>query len=424
MNLRAKASHIIFQVIVEGRSLSDSLANLVTKDSRDSAFIQAICYGVCRFYERLAAILQLLLDKPLKEKDRDIYCLLLVGLYQLSEMRVAPHAAIAETVNATKVLKKPWAKNLVNAILRQYQRHPELSANIQQKEAEFAHPLWIIKKIQKAWPNDWEAILTANIQHPPFSLRINQKKTSRDNYLRHFHQAHVIAETDSGMILPEPVPVETLPGFSAGEVSVQDGAAQLAAGLLNLKPGLKVLDACAAPGGKTTHILENESSIQLTAIDHDEKRLDSIRDNLKRLELTADCLCNDASTPQEWWNGVQYDRILLDVPCSASGVIRRHPDIKILRREEDIAKLAAVQAKLLDAIWPLLAPGGLLLYATCSIFPEENSDLVQAFLETHADAREERIESGWGKKCLVGKQILPGMHDMDGFYYARLNKMR
>lgn len=421
MNLRADAAKILYQVLFEGRSLA-----IAHTDPRDRAFIQAVCYGVCRCYHRLNAILQLLLEKPLKDKDQDIYCLLLVGLYQLSEMRVPAHAAVAETVAATQQLKKSWAKGLVNAVLRNYQRRQtELTEKLQDNlQAFYSHPNWIIKKIQTAWPLDWESILLANNQHPPFALRVNRRQLSREQYLTKLVGAHPIPETYSGIILEKPVDVQVLPGFMVGEVSVQDGAAQLAAELLDLQPGQRVLDACAAPGGKTTHILELASDIELLVLDKEAERLQTVADNLKRLQFSAQCICSDAGAPSLWWDGRAFDRILLDVPCSASGVIRRHPDIKILRRAEDIAKLVAEQKRLLHAIWPLLMPEGLLLYATCSIFPEENSEILQRFLAEQTDAREEKIQSTWGKECTVGKQILPGMHGMDGFYYARLKKIK
>ena len=426
MNLRAKASQVLFQVIAEGRSLSDCLSQTLSTDARDQAFIQAVCYGVCRWYDRLDAILQILLEKPLKEKDQDVECLLLVGLFQLTDMRVPAHAAVAETVAATKQLKKIWAKNLVNAVLRNYQRRANEINEIIQKnpQAVYSHPSWMIEKIKTAWPVEWEAILTANNQHPPFALRVNQKKITREKYLSQLQNARAIPETTAGIVLEQAIDVEKLPGFSEGFISVQDGAAQLAAELLDLQPGQRVLDACAAPGGKTTHILEQGVNIDLIALDQDETRLQTIRDNLNRLQLSATCVCSDAGEASQWWDGKPFDRILLDVPCSASGVIRRHPDIKILRRAEDIAKLVVEQKRLLNAMWPLLKPGGMLVYATCSIFPEENSDILQTFLAEHHDAREQEIVSDWGKISPVGKQILPGTHDMDGFYYARLIKLK
>ncbi len=430
MNLRAIAATILCEV-TEGASLSDALPKQMgkIKDLRDQAFLQAICYGVCRWYYRLDAILHLLMDKPLKPKDQDIYCLLLIGLYQLIEMRVPPHASVAETVDATKAFKKNWAKGLVNAVLRQYQRHAlEITQVIQKKEnAVYAHPAWMIDRVKKDWPEDWQAILTANNQHPPFSLRVNQTKISREKYIEKLLMQHMaaqpISETMSGILLEEACDVTKLPGFSSGDVSVQDGAAQLAAELLSVQPGERVLDACAAPGGKTTHLLEAQPKLQtLVALDHDAIRLESVKNNLERLKVHAELVCADAGHLEQWWDGTLFDRILLDAPCSASGVIRRHPDIKLLREPGDIFALSKEQTRLLSALWTILKPGGLLVYATCSVYAEENSQVLSAFIAAHSDAKEEKIKAEWGKECVIGRQILPGMHSMDGFYFACLRK--
>ncbi len=429
INLRMLAARTVYQVLVHGRSLSDCLPETLTRvhDVRDQSFLQALCYGVCRWYYRLDALAHSLLEKPLKLKDQDIHCLILVGLYQLTEMRVPAHAVLDETVSAAQAFKKPWAKGLVNAVLRSYQRSVvELNEKMQQSLVTlYAHPQWIIDQLQKNWLLEWQDILTANNQHPPFALRVNQKHISRERYLEKLTannmSARIMPETQAGIILEQPIGVQDLPGFLIGEVSVQDGAAQLAVELLELKPGLRVLDICAAPGGKTAHILELQPGIELVAVDRDEKRLQDVRNNLARLQLLATCICADAND-KEWSKGQLFDRILLDAPCSASGVIRRHPDIKILRRATDIAKLVHEQTRLLNTAWGLLKPGGLLVYATCSILPEENRTVLQAFLMSHKDAAEEKIRVNWGKACAIGRQILPGMHDMDGFYFARLSR--
>jgi len=429
INLRMLAARTVYQVLIHGRSLSDCLPDALTRvrDARDQSFLQAMCYGVCRWYYRLDALAHSLLEKPLKLKDQDIHCLILVGLYQLTEMRVPAHAALDETVSAAQAFKKPWAKGLVNAVLRSYQRSAaELNEKMLQTLVTlYMHPQWIIDQVQKNWLLEWQDILTANNQRPPFALRVNQKYISRERYLEKLKStnmnARIIPETQAGIFLEQPVDVQDLPGFLIGEVSVQDGAAQLAAELLDLKTGQRVLDMCAAPGGKTAHILELQPDVELVAVDRDEKRLQDVRNNLARLQLLATCVCADAGD-REWSDGQLFDRILLDAPCSASGVIRRHPDIKILRRATDIAKLVHEQTRLLNAAWDLLKPGGLLVYATCSIFPEENVTVLQAFLTSHPDAVEEKIRMDWGKSCAVGRQILPGMHDMDGFYFARLKR--
>lgn len=426
MNIRAAAARVICDVLT-GSSLSDVLPNALQQftDPRDQGFLQAVCYGVCRWYFRLACVLDLLLDKPLKEKDSDIHALLLVGLFQLMEMRVPEHAAVAETVAAAKSFKKIWAKGLVNAVLRNYLREAEnLQKKIQKNpQAFYSHPKWLMIMLSKDWSTDWEAILTANNQHPPFALRVNTGKISRDQYLQNFADAAAIPETRAGIVLTKPVDVVSLPGFAEGHVSVQDGAAQLAAELLNVSDGMRVLDACAAPGGKTTHILEMSPALtELVAVDDDEKRLQSLHENLKRLQLAATVKCADVGDVNSWWDGKPFDRILLDAPCSATGVIRRHPDIKLLRRADDIAKLAKEQMRLLTALWPLLKTEGMLVYTTCSVLSEENEKNLQAFVAAHADAKEVKINASWGKESSIGRQILPGMHGMDGFYFACLRK--
>ena len=431
MNIRGVAARVILQVIGEGKSLTESLPPALTRFSehRDAAFLQALVYGVCRQYYYLAALLEVLLDKPMKSKDQDIYALMLVGLYQLIDMRVPAYAAVAETVEAVNSLKKPWAKNIVNAVLRNFQRREEeLHAMLAQNPAAYyAHPEWLIALLEKAWPQEWEDILYENNLPPPFVLRVNARRQSRDEYLEKLRGASIeaaaIPETGHGILLSEAMDVMELPGFSAGEISVQDGAAQLAAELLQLEPGLLVLDACAAPGGKTTHIAEIAPELaELYALDSDSDRLQIVRENLHRLHLSARCVTSDAANVQQWWDGKLFDRILLDAPCSASGVIRRHPDIKLLRRQSDIPTLAAEQFRLLNALWTTLKVGGLMLYATCSVFPAENTEVLTDFLATHKDAQEEKITAEWGRECSIGRQIFPGMHGMDGFYYALLRK--
>ncbi len=428
--IRLVAARIINDV-TEGRSLSDCLDAALPslKDSRDRGFVQAVCYGVCRFYTRLDVILSHLLQKPMSAKDGDVHALILVGLYQLMAMRIPEYAAVTETVNATEKLNKSWARGFVNAILREYLRSKDRVEREIQNDAEalYAHPEWWIDAIKKAWPDQWQAILDANNQHPPFSLRVNQQMQTREQYLLTLlekeYAAAPILETQSGIILDVPMAAESLPGFSAGHISVQDGAAQLAAEIMDLKPGLRVLDACAAPGGKLTHLLEVEPQLAtVVAVEKDKSRIKSITENLHRLNQEAVCLCEDAANVKAWSNGKEFDRILLDAPCSASGVVRRHPDIKLLRMESDIAEFAKEQSRLLNALWPVLAPGGIFLYATCSIFPEENVNVLKQFMNSHSDAVEEPIQAEWGIACEVGRQILPGMHNMDGFYYARLNK--
>lgn len=428
MNTRLIAARVLSRVLQDGQSLTAALdhAFLSIESGKDRAFIQALCYGVCRQFHRLDFVLSQLLDKPLK--DADVKALALVGLYQLNFMRVKPHAAVSETVLAVR--KKPWAKSLINALLRTYLREQE---GLEHKadafqSAALSHPEWLIKQIEQDWPEQALSLLQENNLQPPMVLRVNLAKISRENYLQRLIGQEIAAEAvsfcPSAIKLDKPVPVDVLPGFADGLVSVQDTAAQLAAGLLDVQPGQRVLDVCAAPGGKTAHILESQAQLkELVAVDIDESRMQRVSENLQRLKLQAKLVVGDAAKPEDWWDGTLFDRILLDAPCSALGVIRRHPDIKLLRRAEDIGPLQALQKSILQAVWPLLAPGGVLLYATCSILKQENEQQIQAFLAEHSDALELSIEAEWGTAGVCGRQILTGDLAMDGFYYARLSKL-
>ena len=427
MNTRLHAARVLSRVFQDGQSLTAALdALLVTVESgKDRAFIQALCYGVCRTYHRLDFILSELLDKPLK--DLDVKALALVGLYQLKYMRVKPHAAVSETVLAAQ--KKPWAKALINALLRSYLRDQD---SLEQRAdnvqcAAVSHPDWLIKQFELDWPQQVRQIFLENNRQPPMGLRVNLARISREQYLQQLTGAGIeaVAVTfcPSALILDKPVAVDLLPGFTDGLVSVQDTAAQLAAGLLNVQPGQRVLDICAAPGGKAAHILEHQPQLkELVAVDVDASRMQRVSDTMQRLKLPATLVVGDAANPQDWWDGQLFDRILLDAPCSALGVIRRHPDIKLLRRAEDIKPLQALQQNILCAVWPLLAPGGVMLYATCSILKQENEQQIDAFLAEHADAVELPIDAAWGLAGSHGRQIMTGESDMDGFYYARLAK--
>jgi len=420
----------VLQEVLQGRSLSDALPRHLRQcqEARDRGLIQEFCYGVMRWLPRLEALVQQLLKKPLKAKDRDVHALLLIGLYQLLYLRVADHAAVYQTADAALRLHKRWAVGLINGVLREFQRRQDdLLLRIEEDPlARYAMPEWLLERLQQIWPEQWRERAAALNGRPPMSLRVNRLQGGREDYLAQLKKAGikaaVIDETDFGVMLEHAVDVQALPGFSEGRVSVQDGGAQLAAQLLMLQPGQQVLDACAAPGGKTGHILESAQPLELTALDRDETRLQQVHDNLRRLALEARVRVGDAAQPDGDWARSRYDRILLDVPCSATGVIRRHPDIKYLRRARDIDPLVALQGRILRSVWPLLKPGGLLLYATCSLLPEENEGQVRQFLEQQDDAGERPIEAAWGEARAVGRQIPPGMHDMDGFYYARLEK--
>lgn len=430
MNPRAVAAEILSHVLHDGLSLTAALTQGFAREQpADQGLIQEFCYGVMRWQPQLEIWLDSLLTKAFKPKDTDIRALLLIGLYQLEYMRVPDHAAVSETVAAVHELKKPWAKNLVNAVLRNFLRQQdELKEKLKDSQMiQFAHPIWLIHMIKAAWPQHWQSILHANNVRPPMSLRVNLRQQDRQSYLTALAQAGIEAKAcqhaSAGILLQSSCRVEQLPGFAEGAVSVQDEAAQLAAELLAAKDGDRVLDVCAAPGGKTCHILERQAELQqLLAIDIDPQRLARIQDNLDRLHLRAQLICADAGATDQWWDGKLFDRILLDAPCSATGVIRRHPDIKYLRKATDIEQLAHLQQHILQGIWPLLKPGGMLLYATCSVLPQENSQQIENFLRHHTDAIYRPITQSWGIDVGVGRQILSGSDNMDGFYYAQLEK--
>jgi 16S rRNA (cytosine967-C5)-methyltransferase len=382
-----------------------------------------------RWYFRLKAVAEQLLSKPLKKKDRDVEALILVGLYQLLVLDTPGHAAVSETVQAVRSMGKTWAAGLVNAVLRNAVRGSKdlLAGADRQAAGRWAHPDWWVHRLEQDWPDDWQAILEAGNQRPPMVLRVNRLQGDRDDYLRRLEaagiEAHEMPLAAHAVRLQKPVPVDALPGFRDGALSVQDAAAQLSAELLDLKPGQRVLDACAAPGGKTGHLLEaGAQADSLIAIDSNACRMEKVTDNLQRLKLNARLVVADAADVESWWDGHLFDRILLDAPCSASGVVRRHPDIKLLRKENDIPALAKEQLRLLGALWPLLASGGILLYVTCSVFRQENSDSVRLFLQGNPDASEQMPDVEWGHPQEVGRQLLPGEQGTDGFYYARLVK--
>ena len=404
-------------------------------DPREQPFIQSLCYGVVRWYFRLDAILDQLLTKPLRAKDSDIHLLALLGLYQIAYSRVKPHAAVSETVAA--VGRKKWAKSLLNGVLRNYLRNQSaLDAAADRTESgSTAHPEWLVAAIRTDWPEQAAQVMAANNAHPPMVLRVNRQQISREEYRQRLSaeglEAIASEQCDTALTLWQAVAVERLPEFQQGWVSVQDSAAQLAASLLDLKPGQRLLDACAAPGGKSVLILEQQPELaELVAVDNVAERAKRIRQNLTRVGVTATVVVGDAAEPDQWWDGVLFDRILLDVPCSATGVIRRHPDIKLLRTPEDVEQLLSIQRRLLTAAWSMLAPEGVLLYATCSLLRCENEQQIEWFLEQQSDAGEWPIDAEWGRATRHGRQILTGDnvscvdsisdHGMDGFYYARL----
>jgi len=427
LNVRAAAACVIGDVL-GGHSLNQALPDRLNRVSeRDQGLLQQLCYGTLRQSPRLQAVLGLLLEKPLRDKDRDLQGLLLCGLYQLDSTRIPDHAAVAATVGATRALKKHWAKGMTNAVLRRYLREREQLSTTLDRAAAASHPPWLFQRIIEQWPAAAAAIVEANNQQPPMTLRVNDRRLSRQEYLGALQSQGIAATAGNlsshAITLAHPTDVWLLPGFMAGEVSVQDEGAQMAAVLLQAGAGERVLDACAAPGGKACHILELQPGLaELVAMDIDAVRLQKISENLQRLGLEATLLTGDAAQPPAQLEPASFDRILVDAPCSASGVLRRHPDVKVLRRESDIAQLAMQQRSFLQGLWPLLKAGGTLLYATCSILDEENSQVVQGFLIEQEDAVLSCASMSWGMAAACGRQLLPVTGGPDGLFYAVLRK--
>lgn len=431
MNPRLAAAKALAAVLSGKASLNSSLPTQLDKvEDRDRGFTQDLAFGTARWQPRLSALAEKLLQKPFKAADADVEALLLVGLYQLLYTRVPAHAAIGETVGCADKLKKPWAKGLLNAVLRNAQRESEtIFAELERDPVvRTAHPRWLQKSLKAFWPQQWEAICAANNAHPPMILRVNRRHHGRDAYLALLGDAGIAATpcvySRDGIVLEAAADVRSLPGFAEGWISVQDEAAQLAADLLDLAPGQRVLDACCAPGGKTCHILEAEPALAgVVAVDLEAKRLVRVKENLERLGLDAELIAADGRDIDKWWDGKPFQRILLDAPCSATGVIRRHPDIKLTRQPDDIVALAQLQGELLDAMWKTLEVGGILLYATCSTLPTENTEVIAAFLERTPGARELDLATAAGIKQPHGRQLLAQEGGHDGFYYAKLIKI-
>lgn len=421
--VRALAARVNAAVVSGGESLDRALAATPMDDPRDAALLRAMSYGALRWHDRVQWQVEQLLSRPLSRRDVELAGLLRVGLFQLQWLRIPEHAAVAATVAAATMIGAERAKGLVNAVLRRFLRErEELDGRMQtSREALVSHPRWLIDLLETDWPEQAEAILAANNVPPPMWLRVNRLRVSTAEYLGRLEAAGIEGAAATGsasaVILAEPQPAATLPGYAEGDVSVQDAAAQLAAGLLDPRPGQTVLDACAAPGGKTAHLLETCPKLRrLVALDRDRERLATLESGIARLGLEATVVHGDAAQPAQWWDGESFDRILLDAPCSALGVIRRHPDIKLLRRPADIAAVVSRQAELLAALWPLLAPGGKLLYVTCTVARRENQGQIEDFLAATADAAPDPPGAG------TPRQIRPGEANMDGFYYACLHK--
>lgn len=430
--LRALAARSLVAVLFEGRSLKAELGQVLPQiaDARDRALFEAICFAALRHRRRYDFVLSQWLAHPLRERDNIVHCLLLCGLAQLDTLKLSAHAAVGATAEAARDVGRKAMVGLINALLRRATREPLPESS--DRAVITSHPDWLVQALARDWPDDVDAILAANNLPAPLWLRVNERQVSRDAYLRLFQNA-------GGEASAPPFPLqalridahfspESLPGWRAGSVLVQDAAAQLAVDALQLQPGEHVLDACAAPGGKCAQIAAQLGEAgTLLAIDVDERRLRKVRATLRRLQLDStniELLAADAMRPDHWAQGRTFDAILLDAPCSATGIIRRQPDIKWHRREEDIPALVAQQAQMLDALWPLLKTGGRLLYATCSVLHAENAAVVRAFMERNDGARAQRLDARFGRASGDGYQRLPGEDGMDGFFYALLCKQQ
>lgn len=416
------AVETLCQVIDQGANLDRALEEVASGTHKP--LIQQLCYGVLREYYALEEILNKLLRKPLATKHSDIKILLMAGIYQISNLNIPDYAAVNESVAAAESLGKGWAKGLVNAILRNYIRSgPELIANLS-RESRLNHPGWLIEGIENQYPEHFEEIIEANNTQAPMTLRVNLAKTSRQDYLMRLERADMAATpcpyASTGVMLAKAVAVNQLPGFEEGWVSIQDEASQLVIPLLELAPGQRVLDACAAPGGKTCHALESQAGLgRFIAVENNPVRAEKLASNLRRLKLSCDLIVEDVKA---WDCEDRFDRILLDAPCSATGIIRRHPDIKLHRRETDIDQYSNQQLELLTSVWKKLAPGGMLVYTTCSVLAQENQQVIAAFLENTIDTEIQLIPADWGLDLGVGRILLPKVRGNDGFFYARLKK--
>jgi len=426
-NPRLAALSALSDVLDGGQNLTDSGAFSRLDDKRDYALARHLAYGVLRWLGALDWLAGELLEKPLKRRDRDVVRLIWLGLQQLWHDQVASHAAVNETAGCARLIGKPWAVGLINAVLRRFQREQAgLLKRLQDTEQRFAHPDWLLEAIKADWPDHWQLILEANNQKAPMWLRVNRRRddvdTLRAELLAAGYTLNEHPYAADAVSIDPASGVEQLPGFAEGRFSVQDPAAQLARDLLLPRTGEHILDACAAPGGKTAHLLETCTGLDLLALDRQAGRAEKIHHTLERLGLRADIKVADASSSDEWWDGKPFDKILLDAPCTATGVIRRHPEIKWLRTPEQVDKAVLTQRALLAALWPLLKPGGSLLYATCSVLKCENSQQIQHFLAQHPDASDQMPAVEWGLVEPCGRQVLPGEAQMDGFFYAVLRK--
>jgi 16S rRNA (cytosine967-C5)-methyltransferase len=428
-NPRWLALKTMLLVLRDGKSLDTASGSIISAnpecDARDLSLYQELVRGDCRWYLALQQMIRPYLRKPFKAKDLDLEIIINLGLYQILFMRIEDHAAVNESVKLVHRLKKDWARGLVNAVLRQAIRD---GLDISPSQHINSYPEWMQKKIAQDWPRHYRDLVQAGNSRAPLTLRVDLRRNSTEAIIEELDKLGISATqhkiVKSAIELDKPCDITKLDVFNSGLVSVQDAAAQLAANLMDCSPGMRVLDACAAPGGKSAHLLQCSDKLDLVALDIDAQRLLRIEQNLKRIRRDATLICGDVVNSAAWYDGRAFDRILADVPCSGSGVIRRHPDIKLLRRVGDISQLVIRQKDILNALWPLLKPGGLLLYSTCSIFKDENERQIEWFVENHDNCTEKGLKSvQWGEEGSTGRQILSGEQNMDGFFYACLQKV-
>lgn len=427
--VRVEAVHALARIVFDGVSLRAAVASSAPKisDARDRALLSALLFAGTRGWLRFDAALPLLMERPLPQKLRELRTLLVLALIQVAALEMPEHAVVASAVDTAKALGYVKQSGMVNAVLRRFLRERAAIELQLDRDAmtRFSQPRWLIDAIRSDWPDHVNAILAENNVQAPLMLRVNRRVSSVDALRVKFTAAGIDSETDEllpdALILAESTDVTRLPGFDEGAFSVQDGSAQRVVELMDLRDGLRVLDACAAPGGKTAHMLER-ADVDVLALDRDASRLDRVRANLARGGLSATVRVGDATDPAAWWDGRTFDRILLDAPCSALGILRRQPDIRLHRRASDIANLVDAQSRMLDSLWPLLSAGGRMVYATCSILRAENENVLARFLVGHDDARALALPSEWGVAAGMGRQRLPGDRGMDGFFYAVIAK--
>jgi len=426
---RALAARGLAEIAVRGASLREVMERHAPRlrDARDRALLMALLSEGARWWLRFDPAIDRLLEKPLRHKDPAVHALLVLGLVQLEILQLDDYAAVAASVEAVRTLGRPRLAGLVNAVLRRWQRERDtLLADLDASaRTRHAHPAWLADALHRDWPAQADAVMAANNREPPLMLRVNRQRGERQALIGQLRDAGQDAGAHpwlaDALVLPHSTDVTRLPGFDDGVFAVQDGAAQVAADLADVRDGMRVLDACAAPGGKACHLLER-AAIDLTAVEFEAARAERIRQNLMRLRLDAKLVVGDAGAPKGWWKGQPFDRILIDAPCSATGVLRRRPDVRLHRRESDIAAMQAQQRRILAALWPLLAPGGRLVYVTCSVLRAENEAIVGELLARQDDARAVPFTLPCGQAAATGWQILPGDGDLDGMYYAVIDK--